>query len=465
MNTLSIYEALRAQYPEVSKYLQNEGAAATVDSLYAIEEDSRTTPRKGWTLFHFFQKLLWRPDRMENLVVRDLMLAAYKKLNTSVLCEAMHTQIGGANECLKDIVKGCADLSPEFIRDVERISLEATQTILQRTQPKPIPKPPVPLDPSITKDYGIFPEERCVVAELGAKAAALREKNYHAAGLLLRRLNQQTFENPQLEINEGINATHKQFPKSAGIPKFNCTDIKGKQQFLFTTCPKDQEHAEALFTVLLMRGGSLLVSTLEANEALHRWNNFWKKDKVEPLRLQDGWMLTCVAEKVLATGSNPGKREPKIIETTLEAKRAQETRIVTHLHYDGWIDNQAAPDERIFLTLLLRMKELAPDPHAPISINCRAGVGRTGTTGMCLELMREIDCQVNAGVPFTEISINVVETLYAMRMNGRRVVGSPAAFSQIYAMMSRYCQHLVQQQVAVVEELKPVAQAVAERLF
>jgi len=189
------------------------------------------------------------------------------------------------------------------------------------------------------------------------------------------------------------------------------------------------------------------VTTLELDEAPKRFNRFWKPKNLPKIALASGWKLIHAGEKTIARGSNPGKREPQIVETTITATNGASTRTLTHFHYDGWIDRHAAPDEEIFMTLLHRMRALSSGLNNPILIHCHGGVGRTGTTGMCYELFRRIDAQIAEGKKIDEISVNIYEDLYATRMQGRDVMGQETVHAQVHSMVAAYYTYLKQPEI------------------
>src|SRR5207302_1988868 len=137
-----------------------------------------------------------------------------------------------------------------------------------------------------------------------------------------------------------------------------------------------------------------------------------------------------------------GLENSKILETKLKVSKDLVEIEMTHLHLDGWVDRCACSDDEVLFKLIMRMRELNPDPAVPFSINCHGGIGRTGTTGVCLELFNEIDAQRMAGVPLDEIKLNVLGRLYNFRMQGRDIIHQETAFAQIFAVVGLYYNYL-----------------------
>jgi protein tyrosine phosphatase len=118
------------------------------------------------------------------------------------------------------------------------------------------------------------------------------------------------------------------------------------------------------------------------------------------------------------------------------------TKTIIHLHYDGWYDNKTAPDEALFFLLIDRMIEQSPE-HSFISVNCRAGVGRSGLVVVFFWLRKQIDAQLAAGVLPETISVNIPETIYALRRQRAGALGNPAQMTQVYDFLGDYYEPLL----------------------
>jgi len=271
---------------------------------------------------------------------------------------------------------------------------------------------------------------RCRLPDLMTRAAELRANDFAQAKKLLHPVNDFTDKWEERKANKKKANSSRHIPES----DFDATDITLRQTFMFAGCPKDYKGAGALMSVLLARQGNCMVSTLESHEAAKKGNNFWKKEHVSKFTLLDGSRVEHISEKDIDHGAG----NSKIVETTLSVANST----LTHLHYYGWVDRNAAPDDRLLFQLIMRMRELNPNPKIPFSINCHGGVGRTGTTGVCTELFHEIDAQLQAGIALDSIEINVLETIFKMRRQGRDILHHATAFAQVFAVVGMYYNHL-----------------------
>jgi hypothetical protein len=287
----------------------------------------------------------------------------------------------------------------------------------------------------------------CALSKMTEKAIELRANNFEKAKEQLFPVNDFTNKNQELK---DIGKKAKSSRHLPGVD-FSGTDIVGRQSFMFCAVPYTYTEAGSLMSVLLHRKGTVMVSTLESFEAKHKGNNFWKKENISKLVMQDGWKVEHASEKE----THRGAERSKILETTLNVSNGIAVLTMTHLHLDGWVDRCACPDDQLLFELIMRMRQLNPDPTIPFSINCHGGIGRTGTTGMCLELFNEIDAQRKEGKALDEIQLTVLGRLYNFRMQGRDIIHQETAFAQIFAVVGIYYSYLkAQEALGQREEVK-----------
>lgn len=322
---------------------------------------------------------------------------------------------------------------------------EAKKALAKQAAPQAAAAAAGALEP-LPENYGRFPEEECLLSNLKARATVLRANNFKEAEALSDKGHALVKKNPGRALLEANKERNKAALAIAGADFSGTNTVLGGQQFILASCPRSASQAASLVDAVLKRNGSLLVSTLESTDAGNKFNNFWREDRVPQLILRDGWTLQYVSKTVLATGPNAQverpRNQPQIVETTLLATKGDTTRVVTHLHYEGWIDRTAAPNEELMMKLLQRMQELSPNKHAPIAINCHGGVGRTG--GTCVEygIFRHIDAELLEGRKLSEISLNIPETLFKTRMQGRDILHQESLLAQVYAVTGAYYEHL-----------------------
>ena len=143
------------------------------------------------------------------------------------------------------------------------------------------------------------------------------------------------------------------------------------------------------------------------------------------MRFYDRSTVIKTEEKLLASGTPGINRETSLFETTLTLSNG---KVLTHLHYEGWCDGTPVPDVHLFQLMLDRMRELNQN-DAPIAINCKGGVGRSGFTLIAYALER------------AELSrpINLVEMIYALRKQRMNFFGTNGlALAKLYEVLNTY---------------------------
>ncbi len=273
-----------------------------------------------------------------------------------------------------------------------------------------------------------FPEADCYLYQLREIALRLQKNDHKKARELIQELRAQT---PTRTFKNG---TGRHLPGIA----INASDVKMKlQKFVLAACPRNRKAAKDYYEATLDQNVTLFVSAIKSNEAKSRYNNFWTKKRLKKIALKDKSKIVHVTSKVLCINNNTKHKKvvPQIIETTLETTSG---KTISHLHYDGWRDKRAMPCLQLFSQLLDRIYELNPDPKVPIAINCRGGVGRTGTIAVSLYLRRLVDAELAKGVKINDIKINIPEIIYTFRRYRKRLIGNPHQLAQIYSSLADY---------------------------
>lgn len=99
---------------------------------------------------------------------------------------------------------------------------------------------------------------------------------------------------------------------------------------------------------------------------------YWPEATNTPMRAGE-WSVHLVGEQ-------PSAACASLVERRLRLERGESKHELTLLHYTGWKDHGALPQEE--LEALLRAVTGACDataPHAPLWVHCSAGIGRSGT--------------------------------------------------------------------------------------
>ncbi len=120
----------------------------------------------------------------------------------------------------------------------------------------------------------------------------------------------------------------------------------------------------------------------------------------------------------------------------------RETRTLTHFHYDGWKDGQAAPSEELLQKLCDLIEEKQEGKKTPFEVNCKAGIGRTGTLVLCHYLRQKIMEELGKGVELDKIRLNIPEALYAFRKQRPGIIGAPDQLAQVYSITASFVERL-----------------------
>jgi len=200
------------------------------------------------------------------------------------------------------------------------------------------------------------------------------------------------------------------------------------QSFVLSGCPVDRQQAAWYLESLIEQRVRVLVSLHNEGEAKGRCNEFWKQSELEQLPWTSEYTVRQAAVKTLWQ-----EGAVRIDESLLIASNGEEQREMVHLHYVGWKDRGPIPNEELFAKLLLRMKEISPEPDRQVAINCKAGVGRTGTTAVAYTAMQQKE------------RVNIPQLIVDFRRQRSGIVGQASQFSQIYAVVARLSERVLGQ--------------------
>lgn len=291
-----------------------------------------------------------------------------------------------------------------------------------------VQKPDVP--------YGKFPKESCFLKDMKAKASFLRAEDHKEAYRLMKEFDTQFKEDPVIQShNFGVNLVGKD--RNEEFINANNVQVGKHSQFILAACPKNTTKAAGLFEVAIQKGTRLFVSTLESHEGKEKCNNFWKNEQLSQMPFRNGLKIVNVGMRVLAE-----KGKAQIIESDLVATFSDKEVLLKHLHYEGWVDRSALPDEELFQLLLDRIEELQEGVDAPFEINCHGGVGRTGTTAISYYLRKEIDAELASGKSLDEIAFNIPEIHYQFRKQRNGFLGQATQLANVYAVLGEYYERI-----------------------
>ncbi len=420
--------------------------------------------------------LLWpdkKPDaqlKTEKLI-QNLLGIAEEKIEKAITLffEALTSDLIHKSSCSK--------LKKEFSNQVKQlkgktaeIAVKVAQVFeekLKQSKKKKAKMPSMLSGAQIPKVFDRFPLEDVTLCKMRARQGELFADNYKKAKAILRELKKRKALDPELQESkdqdEGL--VTKQLKKrppfelnaSARIfeayDKLNANDVRmgNNRSYLLSQCPKSAVSAGLLYDVALQQNVSVFISSLEASEAKGRCNNFWTHEKLTKIPLQNGWKIEHHVSSIIAKGAKEqdGIRDPQLIETKLVATRKtaageEEARVLTHIHYDGWRDRTAAPDEKLLQKLVDRIEELQKEgvKDAPFEVNCKGGIGRTGTIVAIHWIRQKIYEELEKNVGLDVITINIPELIYAMRKQRKSLVSEKEQLVQIYQATASFYERL-----------------------
>lgn len=312
--------------------------------------------------------------------------------------------------------------------------------------------------------------ECITLSQMRARQTELQANNYKKAKEILSELKREKTTAPTLQEAKGPdNKDEKKHSVSShlfgkyfgGHTKLDVNDVKmGKNRnYLLSQCPRTAASAGILYTLALRQNISIFVSLLESTEASSFCNLFWMPRELAHISSRDGWKIEHLVSKVIGQGAKElaGTRDSQLVETTLLATRniafgqEEEARLMTHLHYDAWRDRMAAPNEELLHKLVNRIEELQGEgvKDAPFQVNCRGGIGRTGTLVAIHAVRQKIYEELGKGVSLDTIRINIPGLIYDLRKQRKSLVSGKEQLVQIYQATATFYERLQKEQQAV----------------
>lgn len=282
-----------------------------------------------------------------------------------------------------------------------------------------------------------FPEHTHLLADLTKAKNLLAASGGFVAELVVKELKRRSTQDPshaQLKAHKKeVNSLH------------HASDVHfDEQDFYLSKLPLNEACANDYLNQCFARGIRVMVSLHESIEQPSKCPFFWNPGRL-PFMNFYGTQIKHESSRLFAEGTELNHNEvlPKIIETTFSVfPPGQPPYIMTHLHYDGWVDHHTAPDEKLLSTLLDRMAALCPNPRNPIAINCNAGVGRTGTVAVSYLTRKKIDAARTKKLDLDTFPINIPEIIYQFRKQRHGVGGNSAQLIQEYTMTNNYYEKL-----------------------
>jgi hypothetical protein len=290
--------------------------------------------------------------------------------------------------------------------------------------------------------YGSFPVEALPLRAMRQRAEELSANGYRISAQIIKTIRSDVKKDPRIPRSFDFNRTGRDIP---GM-KIHMNDVDCPYgRFRLGGCPRSLVDTSSLFKKVLEAGDLLFVSLHEKGEHPERYHDFWENEKLRTLRL-DAWTIQKTEEKELARMQTPSTQGKigRLVESTLIASRGEEKRTLTHIHFDGWVDQSPLPSEDLFYTLQQRITQLCPTPQDPVIINCIGGKGRTGTTAAARMIKFYIDKQLEKGVKLDDITLNIPQDIIydILRMHRKGMIGQPSHLAHLYAFTARYYEEL-----------------------
>lgn len=302
--------------------------------------------------------------------------------------------------------------------------------------------------------FARFADEECRLVDLMAKRDALAENGLQMAKTLLEEIDRRDKNDPAHCKQTCIIATRHQNQAPQPLDKnylgkevglfCNASLAKcDKESLILSALPIRIEDAANYFEAALAHNTKLFVSLHEPEELSPgtRQSEFWKNETLSRVRLRNGVTLQNMGDSTVVAKGTFSKLRPTMLVASSIMDSMEKT--VRHLHCAGWPDGETYPDEELLLKLVKLMKELSPDPKFPIAINCKGGVGRTGTLALLYLVIERIRAQLEQRIPLQEIRINIPELLYALRGERSELVSRPQQLLQVYSVAALHAAELL----------------------
>jgi protein tyrosine phosphatase len=220
------------------------------------------------------------------------------------------------------------------------------------------------------------------------------------------------------------------------IEKLNSSKVRidNSVNFILSANPKDKDEvADHLYHAIISQNCLLWFTLNECNDR----PKFWTASRLANLKLPNKWKVTNIEEEIV-TEKSAEKSAPRLIKSTLMAGNGKVKKIITHYHYDNWLDHKPAPCDEMLLKCAKIAKQYLQETGKLVGINCRAGLGRTGVLANVVYGMIHIDQELAKGKSFDKASINPVELNYKLREQRRGVVSHSPQFLQVYRILGNY---------------------------
>jgi protein tyrosine phosphatase len=176
--------------------------------------------------------------------------------------------------------------------------------------------------------------------------------------------------------NDIVPYDHNRVTNGDGSFYINASDIDIEGQRYIAAQGPTEATVGDFWQAVLMKDSKLIISLeSDPNKCYPYWTQALPFG-IGPIRI--------TPPKLFLQYKLPNKDQYIEERTFIISEPNQQDRIITHLHYVGWPDNNAqrvggTPDKEVFELLLEHTAALGPKEGSPITVHCSGGVGRTGT--------------------------------------------------------------------------------------
>jgi protein tyrosine phosphatase len=337
----------------------------------------------------------------------------------------------------------------------------------------------------------IFPEEEIKLNDLERKIEELTVNDF-LLGKKIRATIDARINHLEKEkrINYNDNNLASKFLRDSTYQAFlmqhQITDLSSLS-YLLVPCPRNIYHVGDLFQLLLSNYdqsidcNQVIVSlftqgekdkfdknTLEIKGKYI--DNYWEKDILSNVPLRHGWhysLTSFVSEtkssknlnninftkeeskenkqpkknkrRFNSCRSTPSLTEKKILFCNINGKKKE----ISHLHFNGWLDQTQCEDEELMMVLLDRIEELSP---WRLTLGCHHSRSRSATLLLAHLLRQEIRStyfnEKRVMNSLGEIKINVPEIILKFRSQRLEFMRRPCQLINLFSLTNKFVQRL-----------------------
>lgn len=216
---------------------------------------------------------------------------------------------------------------------------------------------------------------------------------------------------------------------------FSCNQVVAPyQRYIVCNAPRTHTLHDFWNTVLTQKAKLIITLVTPDAEDKEDCLSYWKSTFFP--KTIDEWTLSSTLSKLLTKDTD--HKQPHIILRSFLAHNntTQEDRIIYHLHYAHWKDNDR-PQIHLLEHLISLAIQLNPEKTTPIVVHCAGGIGRAGTFVTTHSLCKELWDRKNEFHPKNTI-LNIPQRVLLLRLQRPRLVATPSQYLSIYQTIERF---------------------------